>query len=91
MLRFRLTSNSGSTRLNSITLRASGNGNDAADITVVRLWADVDGDGSVSSGDTELGTGSYSSDNGVLQLQLNAVSDFSIPSGDSDYLVTYDF
>ena len=91
MLRFRLTSNSGSTQLSSITLRASGSGNDAADVNLVRLWADADGDGSVSSGDTELGTGSYSSDNGVLQLQLNAVSDFSIPSGDSDYLVTYDF
>ena len=91
MLRFRLTSNTGSTRLNSITLRASGTGNDAADVSSVKLWADVDGDGSVSSGDVEIGTGGYSSDNGVLQLSLNTASDFDIPSGDSDYLVTYDF
>ncbi|MEO0347415.1 MAG: hypothetical protein AAF229_14345, partial [Pseudomonadota bacterium] len=91
MLRFRLTSNTGSTRLNSITLRASGTGNDAADVSSVKLWADVDGDGSVSSGDVEIGTGAYSSDNGVLQLSLNTASDFDIPSGDSDYLVTYDF
>ncbi|MEM7804570.1 MAG: thrombospondin type 3 repeat-containing protein [Pseudomonadota bacterium] len=91
MLRFRLTSNTGSTRLNAITLRASGTGNDAAEVIAVRLWADADGDGSVSSGDTEIGTGNYSSDNGVLQLSLNTASHFDIPSGDSDYLVTYDF
>ena len=43
----------------------------------------------VSSGDVELGTGQYAADNGILDLTMT--TDFSIPSGDSDYLVTYDY
>lgn len=89
MLSFRLNSNSGSTRLGSITLQASGSGNDAIDIRNITLWADLDGSGSVTSGDVELGVGQYSTDNGALIL--TATTDFSIPSGDSDYLVTYDY
>jgi hypothetical protein len=89
MLRFRLNSNSGSTRLASITLRASGSGNDSLDVNDVTLWADLDADGAVSSGDIELGTGRYSADDGTLTL--TPTMDFSIPSGNSDYLVTYDY
>ncbi|MCH9695201.1 MAG: thrombospondin type 3 repeat-containing protein [Gammaproteobacteria bacterium] len=89
MLSFRLNSNSGSTRLGSITLQASGSGNDAIDVKNITLWADLDGSGSVTSGDVELGVGQYSTDNG--SLVLTATTDFSIPSGDSDYLVTYDY
>ena len=74
-----MTISNGCTRLESITLQASGTGNDAADVSTVRLWADVDGDGSVSAGDTELGTGSYSADNGVLQLSINSVPDLQHP------------
>ena len=89
MLRFRLNSNSGSTRLDAITLAASGSGNDAGDVSAVKLWADLDADGAVSAGDLELGTGQYAADNGTLTL--NATTDFDIPSGNSDYLVTYDY
>ena len=89
IVRFRLNSNSGSTGLASITLQASGSGNDARDVNDVTLWADLDGDGTVSSGDVELGTGRYAADDGTLVLSMTA--DFSIPSGNSDYLVTYDF
>ncbi len=89
MLRFRLNSNSGSTRLDAITLQASGSGDDAVGVRNITLWADLDADGTVSTGDIELGTGGYAADNGTLDLTVT--TDFSIPSGNSDYLVTYDY
>jgi hypothetical protein len=89
MLRFRLSASSSGSRLQAITLSAAGSGNDAGDVVAVTLWLDVDGNGAVSASDTEIGSGSYSVDNGSLRLVPDAV--FDVPAGDSNYLVTYDF
>ncbi|MEM7432236.1 MAG: FG-GAP-like repeat-containing protein [Pseudomonadota bacterium] len=89
MLRFRLNSNTGSTWLDTITLRATGSGDDSQQVSNVTLWADIDGNGVVSPPDIELGVGRYDLNDG--QLELSATTPFSVPSGDSDYLVTYDF
>ena len=58
-------------------------------MTAVTLWLDADGDGAVSAEDADIGSGSYAADDGSLTLVPD--SDFDIPPGDSDYLVTYDF
>lgn len=89
MLRFTLTSNTGSTRMDTIRLQASGSGDDSMGIRNVRLWADLDNNGEMSSGDAQIGVGTYSADNG--RLDLAPTIEFDIPAGDSHYLVTYDF
>lgn len=53
-----------------ITLQAFGSGNDAFDINAVRVWADNDNDGSVSPGDTLIGTGAYPVDDGSVTIAL---------------------
>ena len=62
----------GDIRWNSITLQASGTGNDAVDIASVKAWKDVDDDGLVDPGtDQLLGSGVYPSDNGTLVMNLS--------------------
>ncbi len=87
--RLRVNSDSTDVTLSQITLKASGSGNDASDVHGVKLWVDVNGDGAVDSGDTEVGSGQYAGDNATLQLTLS--SPFALPLGDTDFLVTYDF
>lgn len=53
-----------------ITLQAFGSGNDALDIGAVRVWADNDNDGTVSPGDTLLGSGVYPIDDGTVTIAL---------------------
>lgn len=55
---------------NTVTVQASGSGNDATDITAVKVWQDNDNDGKVSSGDTLLGTATYAVDNGTAVVAL---------------------
>gem|GEM_PF-5043293 len=55
---------------NSITLQASGSGNDAFDIAAINVWADNDNDGKVTPGDTLLGTGTYPVDDGTVSINL---------------------
>lgn len=54
--------------VNSLVLRASGSGDDAANVTAVRLWLDRDADGAVSTGDTQLASGTFGVDNGTSTL-----------------------
>jgi uncharacterized repeat protein (TIGR01451 family) len=60
-------------RLNSLRLRASGSGHDANHVASVRLWLDQDGDGAIGSGDPQLASGSYTTDDGTLTLNLSPV------------------
>lgn len=89
LLRFRLTSASAGARLGAITLAASGTGDDARDVTGVTLWLDADGDGALSAADSPIGSGRYARDDGTLRLE--PATTFEIPTGNSDYLVGYDF
>lgn len=55
---------------NTITLTASGSGNDATDISAVNVWSDNDNDGKVTAADTLLGTGVYPVDDGTVTIAL---------------------
>ena len=54
----------------TVTLKASGTGNDAADIAAVKVWLDNDNDGKVTPGDTLMGTGTYLLNNGQVTIAL---------------------
>jgi len=74
--------------INSLTLHASGTANDTADISQVRLYKDADNDGEVSSGDTELSSNSFASDNGTAAF---SVAGFVVPAGQkANMLVSID-
>ena len=89
MLRFRLSSNSSDVVLNDLTFRASGGGNDAADIQRVMVWVDANADGAIDPGDTQIGTGSFGADNGELQLQM--ATPYRMDAGVTEFIVSYDF
>ena len=89
LLRFELQSATSDVVLRRLTLRASGSGDDAAEVQRVSLWRDADGDGAVDAGDTRLGSGTYAADDGTLNLQLG--SPFELPQGTTRFLITYDF
>jgi uncharacterized repeat protein (TIGR01451 family) len=77
-------------KINSVTIQASGTGNDALDISAVKLYLDVNGNGVVDSGDTQLSSGTFSADNGSLNLPLGTA--LTVMSGTpQNLLVTYDF
>jgi Bacterial Ig-like domain (group 2) len=51
-------------RVLSVTLHASGTGNDVTDITAIKLWRDDNGDGAVDAGDALLANATIAADNG---------------------------
>lgn len=89
MMRFELISNSSDVVMNSLSLQASGSGNDAVDIRSVALWVDTDANGSIDAGDNSIGSGTYSVDNGALTLQMN--TPFTLDAGTTAFIVSYDF
>jgi hypothetical protein len=89
MLRFSLNTSTSAGLFESITLQASGSGNDVADVNEVVLWLDTNQDGQLDAGDNQIGQGLFSADNGVLTL--NASPALALPAGQSDFLVTYNF
>ena len=89
LLRFELASATADVVLRRLTLRASGSGDDAADVQRVSLWLDANGDGAVDAGDTRLGSGTYAADDGTLNLEPG--SPFELPQGTTRFLITYDF
>jgi hypothetical protein len=90
MLQLELTAGSAeAVRIDSITLVASGTGNDSTGITPVLLVHDADGDGLYDTGETILATGTYPVDNGTLVLTI--AGGHIIAAGTTDYLlVVYD-
>ncbi len=76
------------TTMTSLKVTASGTGNDATDISAVKLYLDANGNGIVDGGDSLLGSSTYSSDNGTALIAFNNV----LPAfGNANYLVVYDF
>ncbi|MBA1145623.1 CSLREA domain-containing protein [Ectothiorhodospiraceae bacterium WFHF3C12] len=76
----------------SLTLAASGTGDDGADVTTVRLYRDVNSDGRVDSGDIPLDTGTYDADDGTVTLDYSGAGASPLAAGTSaDFLVAYDF
>jgi hypothetical protein len=74
--------------LGDITLSASGTGNEQVDVTAVKLYVDVNGDGRVDGGDNLLASGSYAGNDGTVTLPVTP--GYTV-SGPTDFLVTYDF
>ena len=72
----------------TITLKASGSGNDATDINKIEIYADLNNDGSVGAGDIKIGAAqpAYNQDNGQTTIGLN----YNIQKGDTKvFLVAY--
>jgi len=89
MLRFQLTSNTSDVTLDDLALTASGTGNDGADVRDVKLWVDTDADGTLGAGDTQIGRGTYSSNDGTLVIRMAAP--YRLDAGMTDFIVSYDF
>lgn len=90
MARITLTAGAGqAVSMNSLSLMAHGTGNDMADVRVVYLIGDQDNDGVYDAGDTILGYGMYTRDNGTIVFdvpngyQINAAASATL-------LVAYD-
>lgn len=89
MTQFVITAGANNVLVSSINLVTNGTGNDAAGITSVKLYMDLDSNGQISGGDSLLGTGTFAADDGDVTFGgLN----ISIPSNASrKFLTVYSF
>jgi hypothetical protein len=80
----------GAVDVTALTVDGTGTGNELLGVLQVRLWDDANGDGAVSVGETELGTGqTYPADDGSVTFSGFTVS---LAAGEIRMLlVTYDF
>lgn len=88
LLALQLVSDSGDIELNSLTLQATGSGDDT-EIQTVKLFVDENGNGVVDANEVSIAAGTYNQDNGDLLLQMAAP--YALPVGQTRLLVTYDF
>jgi len=84
IMRVRLSSDSGDIELSSLTLQASGNGDDRT-INDVKLIVDANANGVVDDTDEIIANGQFNQDNGTLML--NMLQPYEIPAGDTYLLV----
>ena len=87
MLKLDIDSESGDAELNSLTFVASGSGDDV-DVTAVNVYVDADSGGTVDDSDQLIGTGSFDSDDGTLQIRMSPP--YRINAGTTSLLVAYD-
>ena len=71
--------------LGGFTLSAAGSGQDALDLTAVKVFADLDGDGRAGPGDSLLATGRFAADDGTLELAPAA--EVTVPAGATVHLL----
>ena len=76
--------------LNGLRLRASGTGDDRADITAVKAWSDTNGDGLLQGGEPQLASGTYLANDGEVTLNLGG-DHLLQPMQALKVLFTYDF
>jgi hypothetical protein len=88
VLALRITTDAGGVELDSLTLQASGSGDDR-EIKKVNLVIDGNQNGQVDAGEVSIGSGAFSQDNGSLVLQM--AIPYLLPTGQTDMLVTLDF
>ncbi|MHC5079793.1 MAG: CFI-box-CTERM domain-containing protein [Planctomycetota bacterium] len=94
MLQIRLsTGPNEAVKLNGITIRGSGTGDEVVDVSAVTLYLDADGDGQKTAVDTLLGTGLYTQNDGDVVFQGSGGSALvSLAANDAvDLLVLYSF
>jgi len=88
IMQFTLSTGSEDVEIISVKIKASGTGDDAADISAVHLYHDANENGLHDSGETEIASGTYSTDDGELTFTCNR----TISANSSEtWLVTYDF
>ncbi len=76
-------------KIEKVTIQDGGTGK-AADITLVKLYLDVNGNGVVDAGDTVLASGTFAANNGSLDLTLSTA--LTVTAGTTPkLLITYDF
>jgi len=78
--------------IGSITLQASGTGDDGRAIPAVKLWRDLDDDGMFDAQqDEQLAQSSFSGNDGMVTLNVSP-ADSTLPKGDTQlFFVTVDF
>ncbi len=87
VLQFELYARSHTAVVSSLTLHASGTGNDQTALSQVTLWLDGDANGRFSASDVMLDTAVYAADDGDAVFTLNQ----TVPVGERRYfLITYD-
>ncbi|WP_444918156.1 S8 family peptidase [Microbulbifer sp. JMSA003] len=77
--------------LNSLTLQASGSGDDGLEIAQAKLYLDKNSDGALNESDTMLASSEFETDDGELTFQLDLPGPLTLESGVSHFIVTYDF
>ncbi|USD20849.1 S8 family serine peptidase [Microbulbifer variabilis] len=77
--------------LNTLTLQASGNGDDVLDIAQAKLYLDNNSDGNLDEDDTILASSGFQADDGELTFQLDMPGPMALKPGESHFIVTYDF
>jgi len=87
MLQLEIASESGDAELDSLTLVASGTGNDL-DVTAVNIYVDADSGGTIDDGDELIGTGTFDSDDGTLEIRMS--TPYPVNAGTTRLLVAYD-
>jgi hypothetical protein len=85
--RFRIQSDSGDAILRSLTIEASGPGDDTL-VDNVLLVVDTNGDGELSNNDTALASGRFSVDDGMLTFLLD--EPYEVSAGITDMLIVYE-
>ena len=88
MLRFSLSASSNNNIISSLTVEASGDGDDESAISQVYLYDDSDGSGSLQNASL-LATRTYNRDNGSITFNLQ--NSIAIGTEPSYFIVTYDF
>jgi hypothetical protein len=90
MLHFNLTAGAAqAVNMQSLSVAASGTGSDLADVKVVYLIEDLNNNGLYDSGETILGYGIYTRDNGVISFEM--AGGYELAGGASRaFLIVYD-
>jgi hypothetical protein len=76
-------------QVQNIRVNAGGTGDDSTEISSVKLYRDVDGDGAIGGGDVQSGTGSFAIDDG--NIDFDVTTDPPLTAGtEVHYLVVCD-
>lgn len=91
MLQFKVAAGLGEdVNFQSVTIRANGTGNDAADISSVHLVYDQNGNGLWDAGETELFSGIIPANDGTILMPITPAPGHMIPAGQThSFLIVY--
>jgi hypothetical protein len=89
VLSFVINSPTDGAELTSLLLSAAGTGADDQDVKTVTLYQDLGALGRLTPADIALGQGTFSVDNGTLEMSLN--TPLILQKGENHLLVVYDF